>query len=47
MPEIQGHPRSLQNGRVHHGQNVHQVRFAPNTFYDKGLFDARELGYIY
>lgn len=21
--------------------------YAPNTFYDKGLFDNRELGYIY
>jgi len=38
----------MQNGRDTNSQNLHNdVRFAPNTFQDKGLFDARELGYIY
>jgi len=37
----------MQNGSKQNATNVHNVRWAPSTMQDKGLFDARELGYIY
>jgi hypothetical protein len=32
---------------VNQTASVQGSNYAPNTFYDKGLFDNRELGYIY
>jgi hypothetical protein len=48
VPEITGSYRKFYNGRGNYNQGIlGSVRDQLETFYDKGLFDARELGYIY
>ena len=48
VPEVKHNTKRYANGKSCHSQSLHNsVRYAPSTFYDKGLFDARELGYIY
>jgi hypothetical protein len=50
VPEIHSYPRSGSSG--HPGASnqtaTHPLNsFAQNTYFDKGLFDCREVGYIY
>jgi hypothetical protein len=45
-PELRKYNRKEM--KPSNGQSVwNRVRWAPNTYYDKGLFDNREVGYIY
>ncbi len=46
-PTVRDHPRKWANGRDIMGQTLHQVQTNYSTMYDNGLFDSRELGYIY
>jgi hypothetical protein len=48
VPEVKANPKKLWGGNIAFNQSVlSQSRFAPSTFYDKGLFDTREIGYTY
>jgi hypothetical protein len=47
-PELGTRWRFGSTGKVFHNQKLlNFIRFEPNTFWDKGLFDTRELGYVY
>jgi hypothetical protein len=50
VPEIRSTPRRGTQGKLTNytqGAIFNGVTYAPSTFYDKGLFDNREVGYIY
>jgi hypothetical protein len=36
-----------QAGKVFNQTALSKFSYQPGTYYDKGLFDAREIGYIY
>ncbi len=42
-------PKNMTNGAgpVHAQRTLSRHTVQRNTYYDKGLFDAREIGYIY
>ncbi len=50
VPELRITPRRGTIGKptqANQGAIFSGITYAPNTFYDKGLFDTREVGYIY
>ena len=50
VPEIRHTPRRGYIGKpngFNQGAVFSGISYAPNTYYDKGLFDTREVGYIY
>jgi hypothetical protein len=49
IPETISMPKSGTNGayKVHNQTLMARSSFGVGTYYDKGLFDAREIGYIY
>jgi hypothetical protein len=49
VPEVLALPKNMTNGAggIHAQRLMTRLTLQRNTYYDKGLFDAREIGYIY